>query len=243
MLFACFTFDDKRSQILPMTLKSKSSSSSATNTRGRTYSGLSQEQRKAKRCEQFLDAAFELAGTAGFRAMTVRAVCKEAKLTDRYFYESYGSLEKLVMAVYERCMTALVKQVLAQVTQGYQDGDVASAIEAGLDTYFKVLEESRTARICMIELEGISPEVDRLYNSYIQNISKIFVTLTDQAFPNWSISAAEKEVVAISLVGVLRQTATTWLIEEYDKPRSVLVAGTSAVFIGTINQITSQDCC
>lgn len=205
--------------------------------KGRNYSGLSQEQRKAIRREQFLDAGTELFGTIGFRATTVRAVCKEARLTDRYFYESFGSLEALVMAVYERCMTGMIRQVLARLSKTYQEKGAFEAIKAGLDTFYSVLEESRTARICMIELEGISPEVDRLYNDYIQNIGKIFVALTEKAFPEWQLDADEKEVVAISLIGVLRQTATTWLVNGYDKPRQTMVSGTSLVFIGTINHI------
>jgi len=77
---------------------------------GRIYGGLSLEDRKKQRREQFLQAGINVFGTSGFRSATVRSLCKEAKLTDRYFYESYGNLENLLKAVYEHCMTNLAKR-------------------------------------------------------------------------------------------------------------------------------------
>ena len=49
---------------------------------GRIYGGLSLEDRKKQRREQFLQAGINVFGTSGFRSATVRSLCKEAKLTD-----------------------------------------------------------------------------------------------------------------------------------------------------------------
>ena len=53
----------------------------------------------AERRAAFLEAGFELIGTEGYRAATVRAVCKQAGYTDRYFYQLFGSTEGLLLAV------------------------------------------------------------------------------------------------------------------------------------------------
>jgi len=211
---------------------------SSASTLGRIYGGLSMAQRKAQRREQFLLAGLEVFGTQGFRSATVRGVCKEAKLTDRYFYESYGSLEKLLMAVYERCMLNLIKEILSSMGETYQAFDAPKAMEVGLTSYFQSLEDPRVARICMVELEGISPEVNKLYNNYIQNISSILISLANTAYPNWELSQAEKEVIGISLVGALRQSATNWLMTDYATERSIVVAGTLKLFIGIIDTLS-----
>ena len=69
---------------------------------GRTYAGESLSERTARRRQQFLDAGLQVFGTTGYRTATVRQLCKQAGLTDRYFYESFASTEDLLVAVYER---------------------------------------------------------------------------------------------------------------------------------------------
>ena len=66
----------------------------------RSYGGLAMEERVAARRARFVEAGVELFGTQGFRGATVRGICAAAGLTDRYFYESFASLESLLAAVY-----------------------------------------------------------------------------------------------------------------------------------------------
>ena len=214
---------------------------STTPQTGRTYGGLSSEQRRAQRKQQFLEAGLELFGTIGYRTTTVRAICKQAKLTDRYFYEAFGSLEKLVMAVYEHCMTGISKRIIASITATYQGDNSAEALAAGLEVFFKELEEPKIARICMTELEGISPEVNALYNAYIQSFSKIILQLAAKAYPDWQVSHAQREVMGISLIGALRQSATHWCATGYAIPREDMVAGTLRIFVGLIESLEQQE--
>jgi len=206
-------------------------------SQGRTYGGLSPQQRKAQRRKQFLQAGLELYGTVGFRPTTVRSLCKEARLTDRYFYECCGSLENLLMDVYEQCMTQLTRKILTAISEAYASGDAEAAMKAGLDTYFRELEEPRIARICMSELEGISPQVNALYNQYIQSFANIMNEMARHAFPHWQLDEAERGVIGISLVGALRQSATHWLMTDYANSRETMVRGTLALFRGIIQGI------
>ncbi len=82
---------------------------------GRTYGGESLADRQAKRRQKFMAAGHELFGTVGFRQTTVRLLCKQAELTDRYFYESFDSIEDLLAAVYQQAIEQLQRQVLAAV--------------------------------------------------------------------------------------------------------------------------------
>ena len=64
----------------------------------RTYAGEQGDERIARRREQLMDAALEVLGSDDGGALTVRGVCREAKLTARYFYESFDSADDLVAA-------------------------------------------------------------------------------------------------------------------------------------------------
>jgi AcrR family transcriptional regulator len=48
-----------------------------------------------------LAAAFALFGEGGETAVSVRSVCRECELNSRYFYESFGSVDELLGAVFD----------------------------------------------------------------------------------------------------------------------------------------------
>lgn len=67
---------------------------------GRPYGGRTQADRAAERRRRFIDAGIQVFGQYGYRAATVRGLCAQAGLTDRYFYESFDSVLALLEAVY-----------------------------------------------------------------------------------------------------------------------------------------------
>ena len=67
-----------------------------------SWAGIPAEDRRAARRDRLLDAAFDLLGTEGWSATTVRGVCQAAQLNPRYFYESFPDLDALFVAVYDR---------------------------------------------------------------------------------------------------------------------------------------------
>ncbi len=79
--------------------------------RGR-WSGVPLQDRQARRRDELIAAGVTLLGGAGGPALTVRAVCREAGLTERYFYESFSDRDEFVRAVYDdvcsRAMSALM---------------------------------------------------------------------------------------------------------------------------------------
>jgi AcrR family transcriptional regulator len=80
--------------------------------RGRRWSGVPLEDRQALRRDELIAAGVQLLGGEGGPAVTVRAVCREAGLTERYFYESFADRDEFVRAVYDdvcaRAMAALM---------------------------------------------------------------------------------------------------------------------------------------
>lgn len=68
--------------------------------RGR-WSGVPLEDRQALRRGQLIDAGVALLGGESGPALTVRAVCRAAGLTERYFYESFPDRDEFVRAVYD----------------------------------------------------------------------------------------------------------------------------------------------
>lgn len=78
--------------------------------RGR-WSGVPLQDRQALRHDELIAAGVARLGSARGPDLTVRAVCRSAGLTERYFYESFSDRDEFVRAVYDdvcaRAMAAL----------------------------------------------------------------------------------------------------------------------------------------
>jgi AcrR family transcriptional regulator len=83
--------------------------------RGR-WSGVPLEDRQALRRDELIAAGVHLLGGESGPAVTVRAVCREAGLTERYFYESFSDREEFVRAVYDDVCTRAMSALMSATT-------------------------------------------------------------------------------------------------------------------------------
>jgi AcrR family transcriptional regulator len=84
---------------------------SVLRSRSRIYGGISAEERAIARRQRFINAGKTVFGKLGFQAAGVKDVCIAAELTERYYYEAFGSMPKLFEAVYLEALDDL-RQVL-----------------------------------------------------------------------------------------------------------------------------------
>src|SRR3954463_3703627 len=105
----------------------------------RRYGGVSASDRVATRRSRLLDAALELYGTQGYLATGVKDVCREAGLTDRYFYESFVNSSELFSAVFDRTTRELRALVAQRV--GAAAPDPESQARAAIETFVRALAD------------------------------------------------------------------------------------------------------
>jgi AcrR family transcriptional regulator len=113
----------------------------------RIYGGVSAEQRHSERRQRLIEAGLELFGTRGLAAVGIVDICAEAKLTKRYFYESFASIDELAGAVFEQVTGSLVEQVTPAIVAG-GGTDPRPALTA----YFNgALADPRVVRLLAVE--------------------------------------------------------------------------------------------
>lgn len=97
--------------------------------RGR-WSGVPLQDRQALRRGELIAAGIALLGGAAGPALTVRAVCREAGLTERYFYESFTDRDEFVRAVYDEvCGTAMATLLSAETPRDAVERFVALMVD------------------------------------------------------------------------------------------------------------------
>jgi AcrR family transcriptional regulator len=204
---------------------------------GRLYAGENPAERKSRRKQQFVEAGLELFGTAGYRQATVRELCRQAELTDRYFYESFASTEDLLVAVYLECIARIRGEVVARVAAGPAAG-AESLFERALDGFFTCVEDSRLARVVWLEVLGVSPRVDQVYTRCIRDFSELLLTLTGTVRPEWNTTDVRYRMMAIGLIGAVSESTKQWLFEDYRAPRALMVETTAPLFLGLLEYLT-----
>lgn len=197
---------------------------------GRSYGGESATDRWERRRRQLLDAGLELFGTAGYRATTVRQLCREAKVSDRYFYEQFSSTEDLLLAVYDECTGRLEEAALAAL--GDRDDDVRDVARRGLDAFLAVVEsDPRLARVVWFEVLGVSPRVETAYLARMQVFGHLMVGVVAGREGGASVLEVDRELMATTAVGAVTYTVMTWTSAGFSPARE-LVAETLALFLG-----------
>ncbi|WP_286742602.1 TetR/AcrR family transcriptional regulator [Aquabacterium sp. UBA2148] len=207
---------------------------------GRAYAGESQLERVARRRLQFLDAGLQVFGTTGYRTATVRQLCRQAELTDRYFYESFENTEDLLVAVYEREFDHLQQAVLAALADEAALRDPMVAVERALNAVFEMASEPRVARVCWLEVLGVSDRVNSVYTRNIERFAAMVVAFARRQFSTEDIDETESRMLGIAMIGAVSQPIAHWLLGGYREDRTKLVAATSRVFRGVIDGLRSE---
>jgi AcrR family transcriptional regulator len=205
----------------------------------RTYRGESLAYRQAVRREQLIAAGIECFGQQGFHQTSVRALCTEAGLTERYFYESFPHSEALLIAVYDHLTATLqaqTEQAMAKVGR-----DPSAMARALLEIYFRFNEDPRIARITLFEILGVSPAVDARYRHCMQVYAQLIEAFLTELHPPGRAQPARLSLVAMGLVGAVVQIAMQWVLSGYEGSRRRAVESALSIFTAVLLQQSHPD--
>ncbi|MBB5358388.1 AcrR family transcriptional regulator [Rhodanobacter sp. ANJX3] len=198
---------------------------------GRPYGGVAHEDRAAERRQALIQAATQVFGTFGFRKATVRAICQQARLNDRYFYAAFDSTDHLLRATYEHHAQRL-HAALQQAIES-QGERLEERIDAGLRAFFAFLRDTCAARVLMLEVMGINAETDATYQRNLSEFAKQIIASADPTTQNALGDHADQRIVGMALVGAMTNAGTAWLLSGYRDSEEKMVRNCSQVLLGT----------
>ena len=173
----------------------------------RQFKGMSLSERKLARREKLIEAGIETYGTHGFFSVTVKDICNEAKLTERYFYESFKKSEELFQTIFLQLIEKLEKTVMQGVMQGAPDPK--NMIREGFTAIFTMLKDDpRVARIIYVD----AMLVQELHNhatihETMGRFDRLIHSFVLLMLPKINRSEEEISLVATGLNGYVTQIA------------------------------------
>ncbi|GLY67649.1 TetR/AcrR family transcriptional regulator [Amycolatopsis taiwanensis] len=182
-----------------------------------TWAGTTLHDRRAARRERLLDAGLDLLGTAGSSAVSVRGVCRSAKLTERYFYENFADREEFVLAVYER-VAGQAHQALVDAVPDSRRAARERA-EAAVTAFVELMvDDPRKGRVLLL-----APITDPALSARGIALLPSFAALIRDHLPA-RMDPVEQTLTATSLVGALANLFTSYLCGALTVPRDRLIS-------------------
>lgn len=205
---------------------------------GRRYGGLTAEERRAQRRAQLVDAGLELFGTVGFAGTSIRAVLRQSGLAERYFYESFDSLEALLVAVHEQLHEVLVRAV-REATDAAGD-DVEARTRAGLRAFIDTLTtDERYVRLKLQELSGSAGDEVRRFRT------RAFATYTELLLAFGPLEAARAkglnaEALAVAVLAAIEALLDAWAAGDLPLTVDELIDHAVVVVAGTVDRLAAS---
>lgn len=195
------------------------------------YRGATAEERRAERRARLLDAGLELVGTDGWYAATVRAVCARARLTTRYFYESFETRDALLLALFDAITEEAAARVLAAVATAPDEAQAKSraAVGAFVDL---LVEDPRKARVAFSEAQGHEQLVRRRRDG-LRLFARLMAEQARAFYGPGDDADALVGVTAIMLAGGMAELFVAWLDGEVAATRDELVEDCAALLAAT----------
>lgn len=147
------------------------------------------------RRDELVGAGVHLLGGEGGPALTVRAVCRAAGLTERYFYESFADRDEFVRAVYDdvcnRAMTTLTS---------------ASTPREAVERFVALMVDDPVRGRVLLLAPAVEPALVRSGAEWMPN----FIDLLQRKLTEIGDPVRQK-MIATSLIGGLTALFTAYL--------------------------------
>lgn len=198
----------------------------------RVYRGASNEERVRERRQRLLAAAIHCFGTHGYHHTTLKMLCAEAGLTERYFYESFGNFDELLCAAYNEAADTILARVTAKVARAAPNPH--DRMRAALDAYLAaVAADQARARLVLMEIEGASEAANATYRHRLDLATDLIEQVICADLPAKPANGLSPRLLSGALLGAIYQTAKNWALADFKPARAVLVRNLLALGLAT----------
>lgn len=195
----------------------------------RIYAKKSATDRAQERHERLLEAGLQLFATQGYAQTTIEALCSEAKVTTRHFYQSFQGREALLLAVYNQMVEELQIGLLSAIQAEHQNMQekIQQVIQALVTHY---LTDTRRAQIGVLEVVGASATVEQRRREVIHSIVNYVQVFLNTVMQEKKIPERNYYWLAVAMVGGINEMMAEWLMN-----RSISLEELVQEIINTVN--------
>lgn len=214
----------------------ESSAKSAPRRRSGQYAGKTAGARERERRQKLLAAGVRLIGRDGFANTSIDAVCAEAGLTKRYFYEAFSNREELLSAAYEAVTREFIEAIMQKAVPHL--GDSRKLVRAGVEgTFGFVAQNPDKARLMMVEAMSVRSQLGHVYGEGYDKFVNLLVDFTKPFLGPEGSSDKTLRVLAKGIIGAIVHLCQGWIATDFKQPMDELIDGAEMILGGLGNQL------
>ena len=200
----------------------------------RPYRGVSAPERTARRRADLMAAAFDVLGTLGWEQATMTAICAKAKLTERYFYESFTGRDELLVAVFEELAERIRTVVVAALDSAPPEPEASA--RAAITVFVDLLtEDPRNGRVAMVE-SGATALLRLRRHQILGEFADLIVARARTLFGPDALPAPRDRLNALLFTGGLAEVLTAWLAGEVTASKQDIIDTAVNLFTRTAHR-------
>jgi AcrR family transcriptional regulator len=172
------------------------------------YRGVSAEERAAARRARLLDAALAVWADQDTRT-TMTAVCAEAGLSERYFYESFSGLDAVLEAVMNDIAAEIEETSRAAADEAGEDPE--ARVRASIRAFVQLLlDDPRKGRVAIVESVAV-PKLRKRRTELLRHLAHQSALEARERLGRPDRSETDDETAGLLFIGGMAELVTAWL--------------------------------
>ena len=146
----------------------------------------------------------------GYANSSVGAICKDAALSSRQFYEEFSGRESLLLELYEQIDEQSRDAVSAALAE-HADESAAEIVDAAVRAYVESIgRDPRKARIALVEVVGAGPKVEKFRLELRRSWGELLAGAAKAAARHGEIPPGDYEMRVLAIIGAVNYVVDAW---------------------------------
>ncbi len=198
------------------------------------YAGQPVEDRQRQRRARFLESGLTVFARDGYANSSVGAICKDAGLSSRQFYEEFTGRESLLLELYEQ-IDRESRDAVKKALDAKSGASALDVIDAAVRAYVESIgSDPRKARVALVEVVGAGPKVEKFRLAVRREWGSLLAGATEDAALHGEIPTGDYEMRVLAVIGAVNYVVDSWSGADPRPPLDDVIRVLSKVIIGAV---------
>lgn len=199
------------------------------------YAGQPVEDRQRQRRARFLESGLTVFARDGYANSSVGAICKDAGLSSRQFYEEFTGRESLLLELYEQIDRESREAVAATIAER-SDATAIEIIDAAVRAYIESIgRDPRKARVALVEVVGAGPKVEKFRLELRRAWGALLASAAEDAAMHGEIPPGDYEMRVLAIIGAVNYVVDAWSGSDPRPPLDDVIRVLRRIIMGAVS--------
>ncbi len=187
----------------------------------RSYGGKSAEQRVRERRRRLVEATVRVLAERGEARTTMTAICAEAGLTERYFYESFARREDAMLAALDHVCDRIAADAV-QVLEG-TPGPPDARVHAVMTSFVDLVEHDPALGMVAVVHSAATPELRARRHELVGVFADLVAREAEELYGDRAWPRERARTHGLVWIAGFAELLAAWLTGELQVERDELI--------------------